>query len=155
MKKKAHNEKNNFKKINYKQKKRGNHLKLKKSVIFVKKSLKINIWKIKCIKKSLQRFWKTKFRKISYFQSNTLLLANVFENFQNMCLEIYELEPAKPLSAPGLAWQRALKKGYSKIRSFNWFNGICHSIYRYPKVNHKYIKHYFKNKESACLLYGM
>ena len=29
-----------------------------------------------------------------YIQSNTLLLADVFENFQNMCLEIYELDPA-------------------------------------------------------------
>ena len=30
-----------------------------------------------------------------YVQSNTLLLAYVFENFQNMCLEIYEPDPAK------------------------------------------------------------
>ena len=30
-----------------------------------------------------------------YVQSNTLLLVDVFENFQNMCLEIYELDPAK------------------------------------------------------------
>ena len=27
------------------------------------------------------------------FQSDTFLLADVFESFQNMCLEIYELEP--------------------------------------------------------------
>ena len=38
-----------------------------------------------------------------YVQSDTLLLADVFENFQNLCLEIYELDPAKFLSAPGLA----------------------------------------------------
>ena len=35
-----------------------------------------------------------------YVQSNTLLLADVFENFRNMCLEIYELDPAKFISAP-------------------------------------------------------
>ena len=45
-----------------------------------------------------------------YVQGNTLLLADVFENFTNMYLEIYELDPAKFLSAPGLAWQAALKK---------------------------------------------
>ena len=45
-----------------------------------------------------------------YVQSDTLLLADVFENFQNMCIEIYELNPAKYLSAPVLAWQAALKK---------------------------------------------
>ena len=35
-----------------------------------------------------------------YVQSDTLLLADVFENFRNICLEIYELDPAKFLSAP-------------------------------------------------------
>ena len=37
-----------------------------------------------------------------YVQSNILLLADVFENFQDMCLKIYELNPAKFLSASGL-----------------------------------------------------
>ena len=43
-------------------------------------------------------------------QSNTLLLADVFENFRNKCIEIYELDPAHFLSAHGLAWQACLKK---------------------------------------------
>ena len=43
-----------------------------------------------------------------YVQSNTLLLPDIFENFRNMCLEIYELDPAHFFSAPGLAWQAAL-----------------------------------------------
>ena len=38
-----------------------------------------------------------------YVQSDTLLLADVFENFRDKCLEIYELDPAHFLSAPGLA----------------------------------------------------
>ena len=29
-----------------------------------------------------------------YVQSNTLLSADMYENFRNMCLEIYELDPA-------------------------------------------------------------
>ena len=37
-----------------------------------------------------------------HVQSDTLLLADVFENFKNMCIEIYESDPAKFLSAPGL-----------------------------------------------------
>ena len=45
----------------------------------------------------------------------TLLLADVFENFRNMCLKIYVLDPAKFLSAPGLAWQAALKKTKVKL----------------------------------------
>ena len=46
-----------------------------------------------------------------YLKSDTLLLADVFESFREMCLKIYQLDPAKFLSAPGLAWQAALKKG--------------------------------------------
>ena len=42
-------------------------------------------------------------------QSETLLLADVFKNLRNMCINIYDLDPAKFLSAPGLAWQSALK----------------------------------------------
>ena len=38
-----------------------------------------------------------------YAQSETLSLADVFENFRNMCLEIYELDPVYFVSAPGLA----------------------------------------------------
>ena len=45
-----------------------------------------------------------------YAQSDTLLLADVFENISSTCLEIYELNLAKFLSAPGLAWKGGLKK---------------------------------------------
>ena len=45
-----------------------------------------------------------------YVQSDTLLLADVFENFRNKCVEIYELDPPHFLSDPGLAWQTCLKK---------------------------------------------
>ena len=43
-------------------------------------------------------------------QGNTLLLADVFENFRSNCIEIYELDPAHFLSAPRLAWQAYFKK---------------------------------------------
>ena len=36
-----------------------------------------------------------------YVQSDTLLLADVFENFRDKCIEICELYPAHFLSAPG------------------------------------------------------
>ena len=39
-----------------------------------------------------------------YVQSDTLLLADVSNNLRNMCVEIYEIEPARFLSASGLAW---------------------------------------------------
>ena len=45
-----------------------------------------------------------------YVQSDTLLLADVFENFRNMCIKVYEPDPAHFLSAPVLIWQACLKK---------------------------------------------
>ena len=50
-----------------------------------------------------------------YVQSDTLLLADVFENFKNMWIKIYGLDHAKFLSAPGLAWQAALKETKAKL----------------------------------------
>ena len=52
-------------------------------------------------------------------QTDTLLLADVFEKFRNVCLDIYELDPVYFLSASGLAWQACLKKNRSKIRINN------------------------------------
>ena len=35
-----------------------------------------------------------------YMQSDTLLLADVVENFRNICIKIYELDPSHFLTAP-------------------------------------------------------
>ena len=45
-----------------------------------------------------------------YVQNDTLLLADVFENFRNTCIKVYELDPAHFLSLPGLTRQACLKK---------------------------------------------
>ena len=50
-----------------------------------------------------------------YVKSNSLLVADVFENFRNMCLQIYQIDSAKFTLAPGLAWQAALKKTKVKL----------------------------------------
>ena len=43
------------------------------------------------------------------------MLADVLGNLRNMCLTIIKLDPAKILSAPGLAWQPPLKKTKVKL----------------------------------------
>ena len=45
-----------------------------------------------------------------YLQSDALLLSDVFENFRNKCIEIYELDPAHFLPAPRSVWQSCFKK---------------------------------------------
>ena len=81
-----------------------------------------------------------------YVQSDTLLLADVFKNFRNMCIKVYELDPANFLSAPGLAWQACLKKTGVELELITDADmllmiekgisgGICHAILRYAKAN--------------------
>ena len=43
-------------------------------------------------------------------QSDASLLADALEHFQNIGLEIYELDPTRFLTAPRLAWEATLKK---------------------------------------------
>ena len=99
-----------------------------------------------------------------YVQSVSFLLADVFENFRNKGVNIYELDPAKVPSAMGLAWQAALKKTKAKLDLLTDTDMlllvekdiqevIFHSVYRYAKANNKYIKGYDKNKELSYLQY--
>ena len=88
--------------------------------------------------------------------------SDVFENFRNMCIKVYELDPPHFLSLPGLAWQECLKKTNVKLELLTDYvmllmveegirGGICHSIHRYAKANNKYMKNYKKNKESSYI----
>ena len=99
-----------------------------------------------------------------YVQSDTLLLADVFENFRDMCLKEYELDPAHFLSLPGLAWQACLKKTNIELELLTDYDmllmveegirgGICHSTHRYAKANNKYMKNYNNNEESSYIQY--
>ena len=99
-----------------------------------------------------------------YVQSDTLLLADVFENFRNKCIEIYELDPAHFLSATGLARQACLKKTEVRLELLTendmllmvekgMRDEICHAIHRYVKANNKYMKNYDKNTESSYIQY--
>ena len=97
-----------------------------------------------------------------YVQSDTLLLADVFENFRNTCIKVYELDPTHLLSAPGLAWQACLTEVKLELLTDvdmllmvekGIRGGICHAIYRYAKANNKYMKNYNKDKEESILQY--
>ena len=99
-----------------------------------------------------------------HFQHDTVLLPDVFENFENKCMEIYELDPAHFLSAPGLEWQPCLKKIVIKLELLTDVDmllivakgikgGICHSVHKYAKANNKYMKNDDKNKESSYVQY--
>ena len=93
-----------------------------------------------------------------YVQSDTLLLADVLENFRNMCIKVYELDPDHFICPSGLAWKAFLKNTKVKLELLTDVDmllmvekgirgGICYAIYRYAKPNNKYMKNYNKDKE--------
>ena len=99
-----------------------------------------------------------------FVQSDTLLLADVCERFRNMCIKVYELDPAHFLSALGFTWQAFLKKTKIKLELLTDVDmllmvekgirgEICHAIYRYAKANNKYMKNYNKYKEESFIQY--
>ena len=99
-----------------------------------------------------------------YVETDTLLLANVFEKIKDKWIETYGLDPSCFYSVPGLAWQACLKKTEVKLELLTDYDmilmiekgirgGICQAIHRYAKANNKYMKNYDKNNESSYLMY--
>ena len=99
-----------------------------------------------------------------YVQNDTILLADVFENFRNMCIKVYKFDLAHFLSASGLAWQACLKKTEVKLELLidvdmllmvekGIKGGICDEMHRYAKANNKYMKDYNKDEEKSFLEY--
>ena len=99
-----------------------------------------------------------------YVQCDTFLLVDVFEKFRNKFIEIYELDPAHFLSAPGLAWQACLKKTKVELELLTDIDKllmvekgnrgeICQAIHRHAKVNNKYMQNYNKDVISSYLIY--
>ena len=97
-----------------------------------------------------------------YVRSDTLLLADIFENFRQSCSENYELDPAHFVSLPGLAWQACLKKTNVELELLTDYDmplmieegirgGICHAVNRYAHANNHYMKDYDKTKESSYI----
>lgn len=54
-----------------------------------------------------------------YLQSDVLLLADIFENFRDLCMMNYGLDLAWYYTSPGLSWDAGLKKNRGKIRTTN------------------------------------
>ena len=71
------------------------------------------LMQIMCVQKDFVRFWNKKIRRISWFvfSRQYIVVSWCFWNLRNMCLKIYELDPAKFLSPPPeLSLQVTLKK---------------------------------------------
>jgi len=92
------------------------------------------------------------------------LLADVFDNFRNMALREYKLDPAHCWTVPGFAWNCALKMSKIELEliteptHFLFFEnsirgGISTVSHCYAKGNNKYIAEYGPNLPSQFLIY--
>ena len=113
-----------------------------------------------------QKVWKI--FKMEYFKDyhelynkvDVLLLADVFENFRNICLKNYELDPARYYTAPGLTWDAALKITGVNLEFLSDIDmllmvekgirgGVSMVSNRYGKANNKYMGDKFNSNEPS------
>ena len=111
-------------------------------------------WKMKTFKEYLEL----------YNVTDVLLLADVFENFRDICLKNYGLDPVYYYTAPGLAWDAMLKMTKINLELLSNIDmllmvekgirgGISIISNRYGKANNKYMKDFNKSEPSKYLMY--
>ena len=85
-----------------------------------------------------------------YKLSDVLLLADIFENFRNICMNHYGLNPAWCFSAPSLAWVATLQFAEVQLKLLSdpdvllmiessIRGGITTISYRHAKVHNEYM----------------
>ena len=117
-----------------------------------------------------QNVWKTFNMKTMrdyhdlYLKSDVLLLSDVFENFRDVCLDNYRLDPIFYYTAPGLAWDACLKITKVELELLHDYEmlmmvekgirgGVSMISTRYGKANNPYMKDYDPDQPNKFISY--
>ncbi|XP_074026512.1 uncharacterized protein [Leptinotarsa decemlineata] len=99
-----------------------------------------------------------------YLKSDVLLLCDIFENFRNISVDKYKLDPAQYFTAPGLSWDAMLKytnielELLTDIDMVHFFQkgirgGISQCSERKHKANNTFLPDYNPNEPSSFISY--
>ena len=99
-----------------------------------------------------------------YLKTDVILLADIFENFRDVCLKNYKLDPAWYYTSPGLSWDALIKKTEIKLDLLSDIDkilfiesgirgGVSMILNRYGKANNKYMENYNPDEESKFITY--
>ena len=103
-------------------------------------------------------------KKIFYLKRDVLLIARVFGNFDNTCLELYGLDPCHYCGSPSVSWDGMLKLieieleliADTDMYSFveKWMRGgISYIAKRFTKANNKCTQSYDDSRPIKCISY--
>src|ERR1043165_3034274 len=98
-----------------------------------------------------------------YNVSDVLLLADVFENFRDVCTKNYRLDPAWYYTSPGLAWDAALKLTGVELELMSDYDmllmikkgirgGVSTISNRYGKANNEYMGEEFDSSKPSTFI---
>ena len=99
-----------------------------------------------------------------YLLTDVLLLADVFENFRDVCLQHYGLDPTHNYTYPGLSWQAALKMTDAELDLLTDINqhllireGIRGRVakisHHYARANAPGMENYNTSKRNSYIMY--
>lgn len=101
---------------------------------------------------------------ITYVKTDVSLLACVFEEFRNVCMKQYNLDPAHFYGAPGLSWSACLKMTQLKLELLTDIDmvlfiekgvrgGVSQVSNRFKQANNPYLDGFDNNKPISYLCY--